>query len=144
MTPIVAKKVIDDEVVTYSAYLASGNTQTCTAQGFIYILSLRLWNSYYAALMILYWFIVHYGWKENRMNIPRLTNVIHSATDHNRPWTCHPTHSFWECTTIQEGSYARCAISRMAVLDPMKWIANEVREELPIQTIVMGILSSAL
>lgn len=94
MTPIVAKKVIDDEVVTYSAYLASGNTQTCTAQGFIYILSLRLWNSYYAALMILYWFIVHYGWKENRMNIPRLTNFIHSATDHNRPWTCHPTTLF--------------------------------------------------
>ena len=76
MTPIVAKKVIDDEVVTYSAYLASGNTQTCTAQGFIYILSLRLWNSYYAALMILYWFIVHYGWKENRTNNPRLRMIF--------------------------------------------------------------------
>jgi hypothetical protein len=53
MTPIVAKKVKNDEVITYSAYLAAGNTQTCTAQGFIYILTLRAWSSYYAALMIL-------------------------------------------------------------------------------------------
>lgn len=53
MTPIDAKRVENDEVVTYSAFLARGNTRTCTEQGFIYILSLRAWSSYYAALMIL-------------------------------------------------------------------------------------------
>ncbi len=53
MTPIDAKKVVNDEVITYSAYLARGNTQTCTVQGFIYILALRAWSSYYAALMML-------------------------------------------------------------------------------------------
>jgi hypothetical protein len=53
MTPIDAKRVKNNEVITYSAFLARGNTQTCTAQGFIYILSLRAWSSYYAALMIL-------------------------------------------------------------------------------------------
>jgi hypothetical protein len=53
MNPINAKKVVNDEVMAYSPYMARENAQTCTAQGFIYILSLRAWSSYYAALMIL-------------------------------------------------------------------------------------------
>lgn len=49
-------------------YLASGNTQTCTAQGFITALTLGASMCFYAVLMILYWIIVNFGWTENRMS----------------------------------------------------------------------------
>ncbi|KAL7546427.1 hypothetical protein ACHAWF_009761 [Thalassiosira exigua] len=49
-------------------YLASGNTQSCTAQGFIVALSIGASMGYYTVLMILYWIVVRFGWTESRMS----------------------------------------------------------------------------
>ncbi|KAL7536464.1 hypothetical protein ACHAWF_005470 [Thalassiosira exigua] len=48
-------------------YLAAGNTQSCTAQGFIVILTVVASMSYYAALMLLFWIIVRFNWSERHM-----------------------------------------------------------------------------
>lgn len=45
-------------------FLAAGNTQSCTAQGFISTLALSASMSYYATLMVFYWMSVHYSWSE--------------------------------------------------------------------------------
>ena len=49
-------------------YLASGNVQTCTAQGFFASLGVAASMSYYATLMVLYMLSVRYNWSENKMS----------------------------------------------------------------------------
>ena len=49
-------------------YLASGNVQTCTAQGFFASLGVAASMSYYATLMVLYLLSVKHNWSENKMS----------------------------------------------------------------------------
>ena len=49
-------------------YLASGNVQTCTAQGFFASLGVAASMSYYATLMVLYMLSVKHNWSENKMS----------------------------------------------------------------------------
>eukprot|EP00984_Skeletonema_dohrnii_P020173 scaffold9757_cov72-Skeletonema_dohrnii-CCMP3373.AAC.1 len=46
------------------AFLAAGNTQSCTAQGFISTLTMTASQTYYTVLAILFWAIVQFGWSE--------------------------------------------------------------------------------
>jgi len=49
-------------------YLASGNVQTCTTQGFFASLGVAASMSYYATLMVLYLLSVKHNWSENKMS----------------------------------------------------------------------------
>ncbi|KAL7554980.1 hypothetical protein ACHAWF_018563 [Thalassiosira exigua] len=46
----------------------AGNTQTCTAQGFIWAFTSTASMNYYTLLMVLFWLIVQYGWNDSRLN----------------------------------------------------------------------------
>ena len=53
MVPVKTLAVVDETVVTFPVYLASGTTQSCTAQGFIGNVSVTASVWYYTELMVL-------------------------------------------------------------------------------------------
>ena len=64
------RMVPSDTITTFGSkiYLASGNVQTCTTQGFFASLGVAASMSYYATLMVLYMLSVRYNWSENKMS----------------------------------------------------------------------------
>lgn len=53
MVPVKTLAVVDETAVTFPVYLASGTTQSCTAQGFIGNISVTASVWYYTELMVL-------------------------------------------------------------------------------------------